>query len=79
MGSSRPEMGRRASRCDGLGITRRYVVRKSAIGLAVVAGLLLVLGPADVFAGGKRKTPSASKILLESYKNFVKSKNYLLK
>ncbi len=54
-------------------------MRKSAIGLAVVAGLLLVLGPADVFAGGKRKTPSASKILLESYKNFVKSKNYRAK
>ncbi len=50
-------------------------MRRSAIGLAGIAGLLFVLGPADVFAEGKRKTPSASKILLESYKNFVKSKS----
>ena len=54
-------------------------MRKCAIGLAVVAGLLLVLGPADVFAGGKRKTPSASKILAESYKNLVKAKSYRAK
>ena len=54
-------------------------MRNSAIGLATVAGLLLVLGPAEVMAGGKKKTPSPSKTLQQTYKNFLKSKSYRAK
>lgn len=47
-----------------------------AISLAALAGLLLLFRPAEVAAGGKTKTPSATKILQESFNNLVKAKSY---
>lgn len=56
------------------------VVRANkAIGLAALAGLLVLLGPAPVALGGDAKTPSASKILAESFKRLVNSRSYRTK
>ena len=51
------------------------------VNVVALAGFLLAFGAGEARGGGKTtaKTPSAAKILQQSFKNFVKAKNYRAK
>lgn len=55
------------------------VKTKDAFGLAALAGLLTLFVPPPATLGGEAETPSASKILEESFKRLVESKSYRTK